>query len=188
MAELVRRAVSRGLRVLVTAPSHAAVDNVLERILCLLRDEEVTGRNNKRKKQRNGTVPGVVRLGHPARLRPSLLRHGLESLVREADGTELVNDVRSELESVLKLLSNPRVRGSERYAAVRESRNLRTEVRRRESDVVRDVLGKARIVFSTCVGAAGKVLNGIRKNKKDIGFDLVVIDGTWKMRLLHYLI
>lgn len=39
--------------------------------------------------------PKIVRLGHPARLAPHLLRFSLEALIEGADGTEIVRDVRA---------------------------------------------------------------------------------------------
>ena len=43
------------------------------------------------------------------------------------------------------------------------------EARKRERTVVRDILKRANVVFSTCVGAASRLLEGQ-------SFDLVVID------------
>jgi len=61
LAELVRQAIKRGEKVLVCAPSNLAVDNLLERLI-------------------DGGV-NAVRLGHPARLLPSVVDHSLDALV-----------------------------------------------------------------------------------------------------------
>lgn len=64
--ELIRQAVARGERVLACAPSNIAVDNMVER----LSDHKIK----------------ICRVGHPARLLPSVLKHSLDSLVRTSDG------------------------------------------------------------------------------------------------------
>src|SRR5262249_13111699 len=63
VVELVRRAVRRGERVLVCAPSNLAVDNVLEKLLA------------------HGEK--AVRLGHPARVLPELREHTLDLMVED---------------------------------------------------------------------------------------------------------
>eukprot|EP00977_Amphora_coffeiformis_P006232 scaffold1341_cov178-Amphora_coffeaeformis.AAC.9 len=156
VVELIRQAVRQHQwRVLVTAPSNVAVDNVLSRLV---------GTNSSKKKDRLR----VVRLGHPARLQAAILPYSLEALVQAADGTEIVADVRKELASYLALLSHAKY--ETRATARREVRQLRREVRQREEGVVKQILQNAQVVLATTVGAAARIL----KNSPD--FDLVVID------------
>jgi superfamily I DNA and/or RNA helicase len=159
VVELIQQAVAtRGYKVLVTAPSNVAVDNVLERLVA-------DRKGNKRKLNKLR----VVRLGHPARLQPKILPYSLEALVQRAEGTEIVTDVRNELDSFLRILNNPKSRANDKRIAYKEIKSLRKEVRTREEKVVQDLLNNAQVVLATCVGASNRLL---REHK----FDLVVID------------
>jgi hypothetical protein len=159
VVEYIRQEVRRGRRVLATAPSNVAVDNMLERLAA------------------GGGVGGaarlrMVRLGHPARLKPDVLRYSLDAAVAAAEGSAIVADVRKELAGVAALLRSggpgtsknaPRAPpGSEnlsRKELRREERRLRGEIRRREEAVVADVIKGAQVVLATCTGAATKVLS-----------------------------
>jgi ATP-dependent RNA/DNA helicase IGHMBP2 len=149
---------------LVTAPSNVAVDNVLERI--------VVTNNAKAKSRKGHSSPKIraVRLGHPARLKSEILPYSLEALVQNADGTEIVADVRNELQSYLRILSNPKSRGPDKRIAYRELKSLRKEIRTREEKVVRELISSAQVVLATTVGAANRILDHVD------AFDLVVID------------
>jgi ATP-dependent RNA/DNA helicase IGHMBP2 len=143
----IRRAVlDRGWKLLVAAPSHVAVDQLLSR----LQQPPVDPKQPPLR---------MVRLGHPARVQPHLLAYSLEALVQNADGTAIVQDVRRELQQHFR---STRVN----YAEVKR---LRLEIRQREEKVVQQLLSQAQIVLCTCVGAASRLLAGL-------AFDAVVID------------
>jgi superfamily I DNA and/or RNA helicase len=164
VVELIQQAVNtHGMKVLVTAPSNVAVDNVLARLVQL----PTAG------SQRKNPIR-AVRLGHPARIQANIMQYSLEALVQKADGTEIVADVRKELGSYLKILNNPKSRDNKRlaYAQVKE---LRKEVRTREQKVVTELLDRAQVVLATCVGAGNRLL-------RNISFDLVVIDEAAQVR------
>jgi ATP-dependent RNA/DNA helicase IGHMBP2 len=167
VAELIQQAVHKfKYKVLVTAPSNVAVDNVLERI--------VQSQAQQPRKKKNSSAPTnkcirAVRLGHPARIKSSILPYSLEAQVQGADGTEIVADVRRELNSFLQVLLNPRSRGADKRVAYREVKALRKEVRERETKVVQQLIKDAQVVLATTVGAANRILN-------DVEFDLVIID------------
>ena len=155
---------TRGYKVLVAAPSNVAVDNVLERLV-----SDRTNNNNGSNNKRKGNKLRVIRLGHPARLQPKILAYSLEALVQRADGTEIVADVRNELNLFLRILNNPKSRASDKRLAYKEIKALRKEVRNREEKVVQELLGHAQVVLATCVGASNRLLRTVK-------FDLVVID------------
>ncbi|VEU42681.1 unnamed protein product [Pseudo-nitzschia multistriata] len=194
VAELVRQAVHHhGMRVLVTAPSNVAVDNILEKLT-----EEVGEKGQKQEQEPSSPPLRVVRLGHPARIKPSILKHSLEALVQSSDGTEIVRDVRRELEACLRTVSRdrsgaggrsgsgrPRKKDAlDKRAAYRDIGTLRREVRAREEKVVRELIRSAHVVLATTVGADNRALNSITNPTEtdghtagdDPGFDLVVID------------
>lgn len=75
VVELIRQAVARGQRVLATAASNVAVDNICERLL-----------------RGPGRPPKVVRVGHPARLLPTVLEASLDARLAISDGAAIVRD------------------------------------------------------------------------------------------------
>jgi len=165
VAELIMQAVrTKQWKVLVCAPSNVAVDNILERIVSAHEKTTIPIKSHKKAK-----LPRMVRLGHPARLHPSVLQHSLEALIRSADGTEIVNDCRNEMKDFMKLLTNSRTRYAERKVAQTNIRQLRKEIRSREEKVVEELLQTRDIVLCTNVGASSYFL-------KKLEFDLVVID------------
>lgn len=64
VVEFIQQAVSKGAKVLACAPSNIAVDNLVERVV------KGTGKVN------------AVRIGHPARLLPSVQNHCLDALLQ----------------------------------------------------------------------------------------------------------
>ena len=168
MAELIRCAVhNKGWKVLVTAPSNVAVDNVLDRVMSI--ENEQTGKRNSRKIK-------AVRLGHPARIQRGIQKYSLESLVQSSEGTEIVKDCRSELNDYLKTLSSAKSRPTEKRVAYREMKALRKEIRTREEKVVGQILRESNVVLATNVGAASSLLNRMLFGKDERPFDLVIID------------
>lgn len=177
VAELVHQAVFvQKCRVLVTAPSNIAVDNILERLVCMKREER--GKKNKSSVHHphGPSKLRAVRIGHPARIQSSIMRYSLEYLVQNADGTEIVNDIRDEMKSYMKLVSNPKTRGMERRDAYREMKLLKKEIRQREEKVVESLLKNAQVVLCTNVGASTTLLDRLEKSGALEPFDLVVID------------
>jgi ATP-dependent RNA/DNA helicase IGHMBP2 len=155
------------MKVLVVAASNVAVDTLLARLV--LDNGGSSSSTTKQPKQQSGQRLRVVRLGHPARLQPAILPYCLEALVQKADGTEIVQDVRDELQQYLQILARPR--GRDKRIAAREVKTLRKEIRSREEKVVSELIHNAQVVLATCVGAANtKLLT------PDVTFDLVVID------------
>ena len=178
VAHLIRCAVRcLGWKVLVTAPSNVAVDNVLERIAQI--EENENKRNSKRRADKKFSRSKIkaVRVGHPARIQQGIQQYSLESLVASSDGTEIVRDCRNEMNDHLRTLSNPKSRSSEKRVAYREMKSLRKEIRSREEKVVGQILRDANVVLATNVGAASSVFNRMVDSRRDpIPFDLVIID------------
>jgi ATP-dependent RNA/DNA helicase IGHMBP2 len=176
VAELIRCAVNcKRWKVLVTAPSNVAVDNVLDRLTSLEQQSDAGKRKNSKKSNRQKIK--AVRLGHPARIQHGIQKYSLESLVQSSDGTEIVQDCRRELNNHLKTLSNPKSRGNDKRVAYQEMKSLRKEIRTREEKVVGDILRNANVVLATNVGAGGSVFRHLADSKGEpIAFDLVIID------------
>lgn len=110
----------------------------------------------------------LLRLGHPARLLPSVLNHSLDVLTRTSDAGAIVGDVRAEMDakqaSVRKAKS-----GRERRGIYGELKELRKEYRVRERKCVGDLVRGSKVVLATLHGAGGFQLRNER-------FDVVLID------------
>ena len=111
LIELILQLLKKDLRILVCGPSNISVDNIVERLAPF-------------------KVP-MVRLGHPARLLPSVLHHSLDMITKTSDAAGLVRDIRNEMDQKQASISKTRS-GRERKAIYGEMRELRKEYRERE--------------------------------------------------------
>eukprot|EP00188_Purpureofilum_apyrenoidigerum_P000114 Plantae.Rhodophyta-Purpureofilum_apyrenoidigerum.ctg10408.p1 GENE.Plantae.Rhodophyta-Purpureofilum_apyrenoidigerum.ctg10408~~Plantae.Rhodophyta-Purpureofilum_apyrenoidigerum.ctg10408.p1 ORF type:complete len:698 (+),score=125.79 Plantae.Rhodophyta-Purpureofilum_apyrenoidigerum.ctg10408:140-2233(+) len=146
--------VQMGARVLVSAPSNVAVDNVLERLASM------------RPKTR------LLRLGHPARLMESVLVHSLDYKLARTDEAALSRDIRNEIDGLEKQC-NGKIGKAERRRLRTEQRDLRKELRRRENEALRRLILSHDVVLTTTTGAGVRQLD--LTGQEGI-FDLVVID------------
>ena len=140
--------VQRKLRVLVCGPSNISVDNIVERLA-------------------PHRVP-IIRLGHPARLLPSVLNHSLDVLTQTSEAAEIVKDVRKEMD--IKQASIKKTRnGRERKGVYNEIKELRKEFRERERQCVTNLVSGSKVVLATLHGAGGHQL-------RHENFDVVIVD------------
>ncbi|KAI2613605.1 DNA helicase [Hypoxylon fragiforme] len=148
LIELILQLVKRNLRVLVCGPSNISVDNIVERLS-------------------PHRVP-IVRLGHPARLLPSVLSHSLDVLTQTSEAGAIVKDVRAEMDA--KQASIKKTRSArDRRAIYADLKDLRKEYRERERACVGALVRGSKVVLATLHGAGGYQL----KNEE---FDVVVVD------------
>lgn len=151
LVEVIRQAAARGLRVLATAPSNVAVDNMLEKLL--------------------GTGLRATRMGHPARTLESLRHASLQAQVAADEQSAQVQELDAFRERMAKRLARSGrggYRGEERYAAQRETRRLWKEARSLELAIGRRIVLSSQVVLSTHGGISRRLLSG--------RFDLVVLD------------
>ncbi|EFX03686.1 DNA-binding protein smubp-2 [Grosmannia clavigera kw1407] len=164
LVELVLQLVGRGQRVLVCGPSNIAVDNLVERL----------GPHG---------VP-MVRLGHPARLLPSVAGYALDVLTQTSEAGAIVRDVRADMDrqqdELRQLQKGQKLSAAARRAARRsvygELRALRREYRDRERRCVHDLVAGSRVVLATLHGAGGSQLRVAAGDQASRNFDVVVID------------
>ena len=84
VVEVIKQAAKRGLRVLATAPSNIAVDNLVEKLQDLK----------------------IVRIGHPARMLETTVKYSFDSLLKKTDNFAISQDIRKEINSLAKTRSN----------------------------------------------------------------------------------
>jgi superfamily I DNA and/or RNA helicase len=152
LVEIIRQAVARGQKVLASAPSNVAVDNMLEKLL----------------------EAGVkaVRLGHPARTLEELRHATLIARVDEDPEAVAIQERDIERERIsLKLLRARQYGGmnpEEQKELKRESRRLWKEAREIERDISRRIIQASDVVLATH-GGLGKALG-------NTVFDMAVLD------------
>lgn len=153
LVELVRQAVKLGERVLVCAPSHAALDTLGERLL-------------------EARVP-LVRIGHPARASDIMESATLDARIAHSDASTLARRFVDEAASVRKRATRMTVRSredrEERRALFAEARRLDRDARRVLDVEAERQLARAKAVLATLAAADDPVL-------ADERFDRVVVD------------
>lgn len=156
IVELILQLLKQNQRVLVCGPSNISVDNIVERLAA------------------SSPSTSIVRMGHPARLLPSVLNHSLEVLTRTSEAGAIVKDIREEIDQ--KIASSKKAKGGrERKAIWQEVKELRKEFRSREGKCVDTLIGGSAVVLATLHGA-GSPQTTAGKAAGKAGFDVVVID------------
>ena len=133
---------------MVCGPSNISVDNIVERLA-------------------PHKIP-MVRLGHPARLLPSVLNHSLDVLTKTSEAASLVKDIRTEMDDKQASIKKTR-NGRERRAIYIEIKELRKGYREREKKCVGALVQGSKVVLATLHGAGG---SQVRHEQ----FDVVIID------------
>lgn len=152
VVEFIRRAVRRGEKVLVCAPSNLGVDNVMEKLLA----------QGER----------VVRLGHPARVLPGLREHTLDLIAEDHPDTRAARKLAKQAFALFRQAgkwTRSKPQPGERQAQRQEARAMLADSRRMENLAIARILGSTSIVLSTLTGLDGDLLGDRR-------FDLLVID------------
>lgn len=148
VVELLRQAIARGERVLACAPSNVAVDNLGERLAA--------------------AGARVLRLGHPARVLPSVLAHTLDAQIEASPDRKVSKELQREIDVQQRRVARASARAA-RAEARAELRRLRAELRQHEAAITRALVATAQVVLATTTGAADALL-------AQRAFDLVVID------------
>jgi len=153
LVEIIRQSVARGARVLASAPSNIAVDNLLEKLL--------------------DTGLRVVRMGHPARILDSLRHATLSAQVAEHFDQSAIKEIDQERERLLKQRARADSRGKglsweERHEYQQAIQKLWQEARDREYALGKEILAQSDVVLVTHGGIAKPILKR--------PFDLLIMD------------
>ena len=153
LVEIIRQAVAQGQRVLASAPSNIAVDNLLEKLLEAGLD--------------------AVRMGHPARILDSLRHATVSARVAEHPSQKNIVELDQQRERLIKQRGRAMDRGHGLSGADRRQINSEIEqlwqaARDMEYGIGRQVLAEADVVLVTHGGIAKPIL------KKP--FDLLIMD------------
>ncbi|OGW72307.1 MAG: hypothetical protein A2Y02_00215, partial [Omnitrophica bacterium GWA2_52_12] len=153
LIEMIRQAHAQGQSVLVSAPSNAACDHVLD---CLVRAGE-----------------SVTRLGHPARMKPALRDHTFSFQLAAHPLAKMIDDHSAKLERLL----TQKERKDERGALSREDSRelwdeinfLRDDIRKLRAEIFQQVWKSSDIVVATHTVCGDPLIRAKT-------FDWVVID------------
>jgi ATP-dependent RNA/DNA helicase IGHMBP2 len=152
VVELICQAVRRGQRVIATAASNHAVDHLLAKLLAA------------------GELP--VRIGHPARVDPTLRDRTLDILVQKHVDARQARKLAKEAYKLFREAdkwTKEKPQPGEKMAMRREARSLLSDARKFEALAAERILGETRIVCGTLTGLTSDVLGSGQ-------FDLTVID------------
>lgn len=149
LKKLILLAVRQGERVLVTAPTNAAVDNMVEKL--------------------SNSGVDIVRVGNPARISPMVASKSLIEIVNAklADFLTEFERKKSDLRKDLRLC----LKDDSLAAGIRQLlKQLGKSLKKKEKETVKEILSSAQVVLATNTGAADPLIRRLGS------FDLVVID------------
>lgn len=153
LVEAIRR-MAKKEKILVCAPSNAAVDHLTMKL-------QTAGVN-------------VLRLGHPSRLSEEVLVSGIDHMLNAMPEQKLIKELRKRAEESrneadkYKRTFGPEER-KQRSDARAEARNLEKEARQISDFLEVSLIEKAEVIACTLIGASDRRI-------KDIQFDTVLID------------
>lgn len=154
---VVRAAVDRGQRVLVCAPSNAAVDNMVERLARAPAAQATAG------------IIDIVRSGNPERVTAAAQSCLLAA--RAVEAAEVPRRAKlAQLAEIRRLLEAKRWEKSELMDLTTRQRKLRRQVKALARDTARRLASNADVVCCTCTGLGEDAVISAAP------FDLVVLD------------
>ncbi len=151
LVEVIRQAIDREQRILATAASNSAVDNLAERLV--------------------EAGVEVVRIGHPARVSAAVEDRLLGVLVDRSEGATLAREWISEARKRKARLERrwDKLEWDEKRAEKSAIRDLRRDARDQLRRVKNTILERAQVICATAAGADSALLG-------ELEFDLVVLD------------
>jgi len=152
VVEVIHQLLRTSNKILVCTPSNVAADNIVEKLATAWKAVK------------------VVRLGHIARLLPTVQAFALDALVEQSDGAAIVKDIRKDIAATYRQMQKlGRRERVERNKLRGETRTLSKELRQKEAKSVRDVVSEATVVVCTAAAANDRYL-------RHSTFDVVIFD------------
>lgn len=154
---LKRKSNTPAKRILICGPSNISVDTILERLSDFFTSD----------------YDRLVRIGHPARILPQILKHSLELIV-ERDSKDVLGGIMDDISKLTRKLKKAK-RYSDRREIYQELRDLKKDMRSRTRKCFSDAILRSEVVVATLHGSSSRELvNCIRENG-DL-FDTLIID------------
>ena len=168
IVELILQLVKLGNKILVVAPSNIAVDNIGEKLIYY--KSILSGKDSKYNLDFD-----LCRIGHPARLLPSVISNCLDTKVENSDNTQFVKKVKREMDKIKRELQKVDYKEKEKkFALKQELKDKKEDIKGSYKNTVFDIYRKANIILSTCVSSGENYLN--MAISKENPFDYIVID------------
>ena len=168
IVEVILQLVKLGNKILVVAPSNIAVDNIGEKL--------IQYKSTLSSKDSNFNLEfDLCRIGHPARLLPSVISNCLDTKVENSDNTQFVKKVKREIDKIKRELQKIDYKEKEKkFALKQELKDKKEDIKGSYKNTVFDIYRKANIILSTCVSSGENYLN--LAISKDNPFDYIIID------------
>ena len=153
LVEIIRQAQGRGERILATAASNTAVDNLAER----LADAGLR----------------IVRLGHPARIAEKIEAHSLDRLLDDTEEMTMarrwIREAREIRRRIERRIARGELKRDERIAMKREASDLTHDAKKALRSAQASILQQAAVICCTAAGADSSLLGDLR-------FDRIILD------------
>ena len=168
IVEVILQLVKLGNKILVVAPSNIAVDNIGEKLIHY--KSILSGKDSKINLNFD-----LCRIGHPARLLPSVISNCLDTKVENSDNTQFVKKVKREMDKIKRELQKIDYKEKEKkFQLKQELKDKREDIKGSYKNTVFDIYRKANIILSTCISSGENYLN--LAISKENPFDYVIID------------
>ena len=168
IVEVILQLVKLGNKILVVAPSNIAVDNIGEKLIHY--KSLLSGKDSKINLNFD-----LCRIGHPARLLPSVISNCLDTKVENSDNTQFVKKVKREMDKIKRELQKIDYKEKEKkFQLKQELKDKREDIKGSYKNTVFDIYRKANIILSTCISSGENYLN--LAISKENPFDYVIID------------
>lgn len=147
LIQAILQTLEREKQVLVCAPSNAAVDLLVEKLV-----------ENKVE---------TIRIGHPARITPELLDQTTDVKITKHPSYKYLKDTKKRAEEFRRTASKYKrkyrqTEREQRKELYREASRLSTEAEMLENYIIEDITTKASVVACTMIGAAAGLLKNIK--------------------------
>ena len=168
IVEVILQLVKLGNKILVVAPSNIAVDNIGEKLIqykSILSSKDSNINLNF----------DLCRIGHPARLLPSVISNCLDTKVENSDNTQFVKKVKREMDKIKRELQKVDYKEKEKkFQLKQELKDKKEDIKGSYKNTVFDIYRKANIILSTCISSGENYLN--MAISKENPFDYIIID------------